>query len=585
MDMNNSQETTEQCQLFSKGFDAIEGLIMEWGRTKNALKKNLKEILSSKESAAPEYGSFSAGNYLLSLVLTNPKEMKQLATQNETFLSTAAKQTLSYWQEHPAFWLFFSIQELHKNNFITIKDLESGEEHLLFSKGIVDMQRKEETRNKHYLCLMLPNGKCLQTCGIIRYNALTPTDLLYYLSCFDAKGTLNSVINDYYPTFFKLDGISNIPVIYHKKEPMQFIWQRFQVTDFTISRLSGTWETKIAGNLRSYSLIPDTDSSTETSEISLLENNATLYHDTQTGELAISTLLLSTYTVFSTLLMHAYPQLTLPSQPETAISMVLMPLLEELKFDVAWAHFSSIMQRKKESNPKLAIFDRLLNAYTKDRNEGKRFDVKKFCKETGMDRSEAETMVSMLDAKFEQTLPSFKVAPEDKPYELSGYPIPSPVQLRPFASGLDEAAVFDYDDDDTVYAQFEALTQGSFEKELEDIDLVEFTETLFTDAFGFHLGYTLMHSFFWILHYKGFDYLPVRSYALEILKMFPYPLGQAFPESEEFIETFSRFTKKGLCTRGFCQLKSRPTQAETVKGTYLIKATDLFYSFLQPMHS
>ena len=583
--MNNYQEATEQCQLFSKGFDAIEGLIMEWGRNKGSLKKNLKEILSSKESAAPEYGSFSAGNYLLSLMLTNSKEMRQFATQNETLLSASAKQALSYWREHPAFWLFFSIQELHKDNFITIKDLLSGEEHLLSSKGIVDMQRREETRNKHYLCLMLPNGKCLQTCGIIRYNALTPTDLLYYLSCFDAQGSLDSVINNHYPTFFKLDELSNVPVIFHKEERMLFIYQRFQMADFSISKLPGTWDTKVVGNLRSYSLIPDTGSSAEPAEISLRENNATLYHDTQTGEMAISTLLLSSYTQFSTLLTHAYPQLTLPLQPEIAISMVLMPLLEKLKFDVAWAPFSSIIQSKKEPNPKLEPFNLLLKAYTKSRNEGKLFDVKQFCKETGMDFSEAENLVSMLDAKFEQTLPSFKVSPKDKQYELTGYPIPSPVQLRPFSSSLDEAGVFDCDDDDTVYDQFETLTQGSFEEELEDIDLVEFTENLFTDAFGFHLGYTLMHSFFWILHYKGFDYLPVRSYALEMLKMFPYPLGQAFSESEEFIETFSRFTKKILCTRGFCQLKSRPTQEETVKGTYQIKATDLFYSFLQPMHS
>ncbi|NCC63993.1 MAG: hypothetical protein EOM15_04995, partial [Spirochaetia bacterium] len=110
--MNNYLEATEQCQLFSKGFDAIEGLVMEWGRNKSSLKKNLKEILSSKESAAPEYGGLNAGNYLLSLMLTNSKEMRQFATQNETLLSASAKQALSYWREHPAFWLFFSIQEL-----------------------------------------------------------------------------------------------------------------------------------------------------------------------------------------------------------------------------------------------------------------------------------------------------------------------------------------------------------------------------------------------------------------------------------------------------------------------------------------
>ena len=50
---------------------------------------------------------------------------------------------------------------------------------------------------------------------------------------------------------------------------------------------------------------------------------------------------------------------------------------------------------------------------------------------------------------------------------------------------------------------------------------------------------------------------------------------------EEFIELFSKFVKKELCTKGVCTLAKKPTAAETKKGTYSIKGTNSLFTLLK----
>jgi hypothetical protein len=73
----------------------------------------------------------------------------------------------------------------------------------------------------------------------------------------------------------------------------------------------------------------------------------------------------------------------------------------------------------------------------------------------------------------------------------------------------------------------------------------------------------------------------VRSYAIELVKWIPGIILREYVEYEDFIQDFSRFTKRLLCTRGICSLAKRPTPEEIKKGTYTIQATGAFYSLLK----
>ncbi|MDY0289164.1 MAG: hypothetical protein RBR15_10105 [Sphaerochaeta sp.] len=176
----------------------------------------------------------------------------------------------------------------------------------------------------------------------------------------------------------------------------------------------------------------------------------------------------------------------------------------------------------------------------------------------------------------------FEVPLEDLEFVLQGYPIPSPYSKFFFETDLHVSSMFTVFDDEETQEQFITMTGGAFDEEITEHGHVRFVETMFSDTFDDDIAFIVMNAFFWVLHFKGGTWLPVRSYAIEILKLFPNAILEQYPIPEDFIEAFSRFTRKILSSRGICSLKARPTSVEVKRGLYAIKATDAFKSLLEP---
>ena len=178
--------------------------------------------------------------------------------------------------------------------------------------------------------------------------------------------------------------------------------------------------------------------------------------------------------------------------------------------------------------------------------------------------------------------PPFEVPPEDTRFALEGYPIPSTILKFDFDSDLHASGMFTVFTDEETQDQFTTITGGAFAEEITELGHVRFVETMFSDNFDDDIAFTVMNAFFWILFFKGDTWIPVRSYAIEMLRLFPKAILAQYPIPEDFIETFSRFTRKVLASRGICSLKARPTSVEGKKGLYAIKATGAFKSLLEP---
>ena len=176
----------------------------------------------------------------------------------------------------------------------------------------------------------------------------------------------------------------------------------------------------------------------------------------------------------------------------------------------------------------------------------------------------------------------FEVPPEDKEFVLQGYPIPSPYSKFLYETDLHISSMFTVFDDEETQELFITMTGGAFDEEITEHGHVRFVETMFSDTFDDDIAFIVMNAFFWVLHFKGGTWLPVRSYAIEMLKLFPMAILEQYPIPESFIEAFSRFTRKILSSRGICSLKARPTSEEVKRGLYAIKATDAFKSLLEP---
>ncbi len=316
----------------------------------------------------------------------------------------------------------------------------------------------------------------------------------------------------------------------------------------------------------------------------------TIYRNAKTGSMAITTSALASYSIITALLQRSYPELSLPYEPEVAISIVLYSLLDRMDVDLPWSTFKEIIKHERTSkDPEsgdMARVNKFLQAYMQAQNTGKSFDAQAYSKRSGMSLDEIENIIGSLQGVLQRNAPDYEVPPEDKTFELSGWPVPPPVTRSLFSDSLERTELFVFDQGPNTLTAFDSLTGGLYKDEIFRVGVLEFIEQLFIEAFDeYDFVCTLENTFFWILFHKGKEWLPARSYAIEALKLFPYPIGQRYPDAEEFIEDFSTFIKKSLCTRGICSLKARPKTAEVQKGTFLIKGSDAFYSLVEGVNA
>ncbi len=213
------------------------------------------------------------------------------------------------------------------------------------------------------------------------------------------------------------------------------------------------------------------------------------------------------------------------------------------------------------------------------------FDTKAFCESTGFLMEDVEpAMEKMLVEmeRIERERQSYEPSLEDKKFELTGWHLP-PKELMPyFGSDLENSSLFEVFHTMKPVEQFSKITNGSSDDEIREHGILGFVENLFHDEFDEDVDLILMNAFFWLLYYNGDRWQPVRSYAIEMLKLFPYEIQKNFYQDTIFIKEFSTFTRKRLATRGICSVKARPTSEEVENGLFVIKATDAFYSLLKP---
>ncbi len=227
----------------------------------------------------------------------------------------------------------------------------------------------------------------------------------------------------------------------------------------------------------------------------------------------------------------------------------------------------------------------VLTESQKTLDAGVPFDREAFCAQTSFAMHELERTIQRIQDQYEQdTLDKapYQVPLEDKEFELSGYPLPSDAIKLHFDSDLQESKMFEVFEDSKTEDQFTKITRGAFGETINKYGHIIFVEDMFYDNFDEDIAFILMNSFFWIFYHMGNKWLPLRSYAIEMLSLFPEAILKQYPVPEDFIEKFSSFTKGILASRGICTLKTRPTPNEVKKDMYAIKTTDAFAYLLEP---
>lgn len=589
------QDAIEQvCGLFSDAFEEFEPYVMQWGASKPSLKKTLDKLLSLDTTGEypKSYGGKSAGAFLLGRVLTDPKILAGLFRENEAVLSSSTCRVVRYWIDHPAFWCFFQLQTEINYNLFRIQDLLTDQTHLLHSLGIKDMQKRPESQNKHYLCLMLPNGQCLQTAGILHFNALTASDMKFYCSILDREAFQNSgmsaVINSTFVDFFSIYTISTIPIIMRKGYPVQFIWKQCALKEFAVEMLPGQWRQNSKGTLVEYVFEKADDAMRATPELqTLLQTIPTSFLsimvDRSQGAVALTCQTQLEYDALSFMIGSRYVQVAHEiEQPDVQISFPLFSVLRKLGRTLPWDAFKPLLEAgpKEPQEDKISDINKALQRIVECRNNGSAYDLQSIAHETGTNLETLRSIEKAFVDKISSMQASYTVKDADRQYELPAWPVPPPSKRSRYAAGLEESGLFEINDSFRLMEEFDTLTAGSYSDEIKDLGLIGMIEEAFLDGFGYNLGYTVMNSMLVLLSHFGHEWRAVKSYAIEIIKLFPYPVNTMFPSNEDFFRTFSRFVRKQICPRGICMLQAIPSRDEVQNGTYHIKATATFGKFL-----
>lgn len=596
--MNTYETIKSVCTQTNRNFESIEPLILDWKKSTAQVKKVVQSLiaLERKEDIPDGYGSSSAASYLYALVLTDGKAIKKMLDQRGSFLTSKVRATLAYWGEHPGFWCFFAIEQImEEQGFLTVVDLLSGDKHLVYSTALCDMQQSSKTKDKSYLCLLLPNGQCMQTAAMIRYYPLSARDLRFYASMFDPKEDLGTVINRHYVRFFKLDLLSSASVPMHKQYELRKTWQPFTLKEFDVSKLEGEWVTVTLGEQQKFFFDAPTDSmqSIPHAEIFPAElpmMGGTVVRETSTGEMGLVTNSEVSYGIFSTVLNRAYPEQELPKEPELSIFLALEVLLYDEGFPLPWNQFDSIIRYRPEEVETIddeegaeedddTVVDDAMEAYVQriwEKHVTKAFSDE----DDSVDTEKVDDAVHDVLGKF---IKKYEVKAADRPIEFKGCPNPSLQARMNFFLHLTDQEVFVLADGREAFDGFVILTNGAYFDEVRGIGFATYIENLFVNYFTSvkDLPYILMNAFFWVLFHKGKNWAPLRSYAIEMLKLFPTPIISVYPESEDFIQEFSTFTRKILATRGICSLKARPKAAEVATGMYAIKGSEPFFNLVR----
>ncbi len=145
--MNTFNNLKMVCNAFDKGFYEIESFADQYGRSQKPIKGVMDAILiSGPEKIITDHEMIASYHYLLSEVFQDTKATKHIRAAHTDELTPEGELVLSFWEKNPAFWLYFSVKEDLDNDFWSIVDEMSGEEHILYSPSVGTMQAWDQVQ-------------------------------------------------------------------------------------------------------------------------------------------------------------------------------------------------------------------------------------------------------------------------------------------------------------------------------------------------------------------------------------------------------------------------------------------------------
>lgn len=405
-------------------------------------------------------------------------------------------------------------------------------------------------------------------------------------------------------TFFILDTISQIPPIGFRGSPARIIWWELHLEGIDKTVLPGEWGIEESDKgVRKYAFLgPDEELEAlkpmvgqDPEHIWELSGLFTSYLYIYSAEetVCIYASSIHDYVMLYQVLSCRFDlDKESPNRPAFHITPSVWTKVSSLPgIDLPWAWYEKQFENEDLDNEREesesdedavtrtslnTLVDEVINA----RNAGTEVDIQKRCRELDVDPALAESVLARMDEMTKKMMPELELTEEDRTFEISGLTKPSPALRRMFSTPLYRSDLFSVTDTLGSYELFLSHAGDGYASRTVPGELADYITSLFEQAFG-RFGSTIMNCFFYMLMQQEKRWTPVRSYGIEVLKLFHRILLPELKVTKDaFLLRFSSFVLTSLCPNGLLELSERPRGEARTRGTYPVRSSMFFQNFI-----
>ena len=584
---------------------------------KSTLPDMLDELLSRQADPTdpfPEgYYEAMVESFVMAYAYGQEKLVRKLRRLVGIAGETDAKKILDVWVAHPLFWAAFFITEIHGDDLFTVTDIESGEERLIYSKGLSDLQKRKASSDVVYLSLLGYTGEhdCHLIYGPYHYYQFDEDDLIQWAMLIDEElfytQGLSGCIMKHYRKFFSIDRFMESPNVTHRGEFQERCFTLFEDCVLDPDELPGNWkkrETEGRYVTMEYRGVSESERDAIPIDLDAFPGEKTLdefwdpdtmrfptiYYDREEKQLGLTALTLSGYQLLYALVRSVcpewesdgetlYPDWQYPIQLESIIQSDDTFSTPLTRFIAPFPDGEDDREETAGNPEELAQINDLLGEFMSAHNRGDEFDSEDAAERYGMELDQVESLVAAVMGSIGKMGPRFEV-PEAERIYLLDITEPAPAVKHKYALYLEESGLFVFDESQETERLFHTLTSSKYVSEVQEYGIPDLIGDLFFETFS-ESGETVCNALFSMLLECGHEPRPVRSYAVTILSWFGHViLADLDTDFDGFIELFSSFVARKLCQHGICELMQRPTRDDRRKGTFDVMSTEFFRAFV-----
>ncbi len=566
MDTTTRSHFASEAAHFQQGITYLESITAS--QQSDEPVENLQEILSSR------WGDGFLQVRSLLLALTSQSACDTVKDEYLDMLNTL--------RENPPVWSCFEVISREEDNLFLIQDaLYPGEQKLLYAPAL-------HQESPYVFSLLVDTGSILLTHGpAVPIVSLLPDDFRFFLSGFGAAPEnpkeFSSEVLSRFPEFISLLEIAD---------------KELDAFDSGVIRHYGR---HLSGGLDAYAAILEPMKGKEIKGIvryqywGLSEESSgqspwteqyaggfppVFYADTHTNSLYLMTSCREDMAMVCTQLARSCPEIPINIEEyEHSAYPHVMSLCSSLPdFSAPWDHYEKpFMEHIDIELGKFSKYLKLLTEELTALKDEKDYDRINRCEELGVDFHEYEQYLN----KSIQHNSTYEVEAQDRPFELEHLRAPDPSLLGYFDESLEDSVLFSLDESQKTINLILELAGNANINKIDTQHLTFTVEDLFTPEFDI-MDLTVMNSLFYLLLQAEGKWYSLRSYAVEILKLFGYSLLDDLDmDTAEFIKALSNCAVRRLLPMGILEAQERPKGEVRHRGTYTIRPSSFLTAFLR----